>query len=205
MLKAIISIVMFLVFSAYASFGIAWQLEAVSLKRARRDEGVERRSLELGIKGRVIFTLIFSVLFIFVMILSNIKILSMILGLLLSALWVTANVKLRQGGIKIAPQLFALWIATMISSVTYAHMNTKDVLGVIYTILQVLCLIGILVSTFVVKEQKDEDDEDNDDPEEKLRRELFLKIFLAIGIIAVAVVLFVVMEVQFDFLPPYRF
>ena len=234
MLKVIIIILLLIVFSAYASFGIAWQLESASATRARRDENIKRRSLELGIKGRILFTLTFSVIFILIMIASHIKILSMILGLLLSIILVIGNTYLRSNGIRICPQLFALWVSTMISSVAYAHMTTNDALGWVYTVLQVVCLIGLIVGTFAVgvrklyykrKAENDEADEldkkvrkighedDDDDeegwPEEELKKERMfqnaVKFFLTIALIGAAVAILAVLEVKFDFLPPYRF
>lgn len=234
MLKTIVTILLSIVFSVLAARGFASQLEVVSATRAK-DKG--KRSLELGITGRAIISAIFSVVFIVLMISSNIRILAVILGILLSVGMVILNVYLRKHEIKLLPSFFLLWVATVISTSTYAHFTSKDTLGTVYIVLQIICLVLILLGAAVpnllcyydeykreeqdpVKKNKaddseadEEDEEENTDgedwPEDELRRERLyenaIKISLLVGFIAIAVILAVILEVKFDFLPPYRF
>lgn len=226
MLKTVVTIVLILIFSFFAAKGLVSQIEAVSVKK--------KKAVELGIAGSLIFATIFAVIFILLMIASNIKILAVIIGLLLSAGMVFGNIYLRRNDIRILPSFVLLWFATIISSSTYAHMTNKDPVSITYSILQVICLVLLFVGTAAsnmlkytsehvtedikaerlqarVEEgphEEEPDEEEEDEIVEGIRKErmkeLRTNILISTAIIAV-IILAIVLEVFFDYLPPYRF
>lgn len=173
MLKTIVTVILLLVFNILAARGFASQLEAVSASRAKRDEDVERRSLELGWMGRAVLAAIFFVVGLVVMISSNLRILSFILAIVLLLVIVAGNIYLRFNGLRLFPTFFFLWISTTISASTYAHFTSSDPIGIAYSVVVSVLFIIFVVSTIVMNVKSYYNDHcEEDDEAEKLSRKV---------------------------------
>ena len=221
MLKTVITIVVSIVLSWLAVKGYASQLTAVSATR-------KKGPIEFSTVERAMMTAVSSVVFILLMISSNIRILAVILGVALSVIMVLANTYLRSNGIKLLPSFFLLWVATVISTSTYAHFTSKDTLGTVYIVLQIICLVLLLVGAAVsntkkfYEEQKEENeeadktkvalrlargeraDEDNDIDGVEMILNKIIKVLPIVIMILVTVLVLLFLEAKFDFLPPYN-
>ena len=78
---------------------------------------------------------------------SKIIVLSTILALVISVLLVAANFHLSQIGFSIFPALFCVWAGNLFSSLYHSSIGPKNVWGVVYVILQVICLALFFIGT----------------------------------------------------------
>lgn len=148
MLKTIISIILIMVFSSLAAFGIASQLEIVSVTNVRDGRTKkEVESIELGLSGRIIMAAILSGFFILLMVLSHFRILIVILGTIVLASFVLGNTYFRKFRFRLFPSFLYLAISNIVATYTYAHFTSKDTLGTVYGAIQFVGLILLGVGT----------------------------------------------------------
>lgn len=211
MAKTIIFIVLAVVFAVCAAIQFVGQLECASAGRARRDEDIERRSLELGIGGRIVFGVIFFAVMVLLAWASHIELLSTIAALIISVILVLLNTWFKGIDVNVFPALFLIWAGNTMGSLKNVVQLQGDVWLTIYVILQIVAFILLAVGTALgnlrrayAGDTEDDEIEEDEEKDDKFERILTLVIkFLAIVIVvAVIVVIGFWVEGSFGFFDP---
>jgi uncharacterized membrane protein len=134
--------IIWLLLGIISSLAFAKSLEIASATKVNDEEG--GRSLELGWIGRAVIIAIVSLVLIAVIALSHFMAVSVIIGLVLSVCLILFSAILRSNGIHVLFSSFLYWGCIFGASLTYANYRANHVLGVTYTVLQIICL-GLLV------------------------------------------------------------
>lgn len=226
-MKTFVYVLVMLALSATAAMQFCGRLETVSAARAqRRNKG---RGLDLGVSGRLILILVNFSVFVLMSWLSKLAVLVTIVALVLSV--TMTGLSAIAGAVVGFVPFFCLWLGIVWSSLFSGKLDSSPTWGWIYILLQVVLLVIIYIAGRVGGTPKsgnhdddDEDDEDDEDeevekvvkkakktsgsslsPEErKARSERVRDIVITIAVIVIAFIIGYILEVKFDFFPPYN-
>lgn len=225
-MKTLIFALAMMALSATAAMQFCGRLEAVSAARVQsRNKG---RGLDLGVSGRLILILINFVIFVLVAWLSKLAVPATIVALILSVT-MTGLSAIAGAVVGFAP-FFCLWLGTTWSSLFSGKLDSSSTWGWIYLLLQVILLVIVYIAGRVGNpksgDHDDEDDDDEDDEDEEVekvvkkakktsesslspeeqqaRSERIRDVVITIAVIAIAFIIGYVLEVKFDFFPPYN-